>query len=141
MASNQLTRSGTALKSTCKPCLKGDVAATVQSLVVAWSSFVVALDQTLYHYLAKKSMKITIYGKEDCSYCKRAVELSKQLIERGCADSYTYDIVEEGSTRRHSVLFGPTGPNRSADLVDGVAIGGIRNWPHSPNALSHKGPV
>jgi glutaredoxin 1 len=41
-------------------------------------------------------MKITIYGKDSCSYCKRAVELSKQLIERGCADSYTYDIVEEG---------------------------------------------
>lgn len=71
-------------------------------------------------------MKITIYGKEDCSYCKRAVELSKQLIERGCADSYTYfNIVEEGfDAATLSIILGRPVRTVPQILVDGVAIGG-----------------
>lgn len=34
-------------------------------------------------------MKIVIYGKDSCSYCKRAVELAKQLKSQGHGD-YEY---------------------------------------------------
>ena len=38
-------------------------------------------------------MKITIYGKDNCSFCKRAVELSKQLKAQGHGDYEYVDIV------------------------------------------------
>lgn len=41
-------------------------------------------------------MKITIYGKDNCSFCKRAVELAKQLKYQGHGDYEYIDIVEAG---------------------------------------------
>ncbi len=41
-------------------------------------------------------MKIEIYGKDDCSYCKRAVELAKQLKTQGHGDYEYIDIVATG---------------------------------------------
>jgi glutaredoxin 1 len=41
-------------------------------------------------------MKIVIYGKDSCSYCKRAVELAKQLKSQGHGDYEYIDIVEAG---------------------------------------------
>lgn len=41
-------------------------------------------------------MKITIYGKDNCSFCKRAVELSKQLKTQGLSDYEYIDIVANG---------------------------------------------
>ncbi|MDH0489655.1 GrxA family glutaredoxin [Klebsiella michiganensis] len=41
-------------------------------------------------------MKIIIYGKDSCPYCKRAVELAKQLKSQGHGDYEYIDIVEAG---------------------------------------------
>lgn len=41
-------------------------------------------------------MKITIYGKDNCYFCKRAVELSKQLKLQGHGDYEYIYIVEAG---------------------------------------------
>lgn len=41
-------------------------------------------------------MKIVIYGKDSCSYCKRAVELAKQLKSQSHGDYEYIDIVEAG---------------------------------------------
>lgn len=41
-------------------------------------------------------MTITIYGRDNCSYCKRAVELAKQLKGHGYSDYEYIDITTAG---------------------------------------------
>ena len=41
-------------------------------------------------------MTITIYGRDNCSYCKRAVELAKQLKGHGYGDYEYIDITSAG---------------------------------------------
>ena len=41
-------------------------------------------------------MKVVIYGRDNCSYCKRAVELAKQLHGHGFGDYEYIDIVSAG---------------------------------------------
>lgn len=42
------------------------------------------------------TMTITIYGRDNCSYCKRAVELAKQLKGHGYGDYEYIDITTAG---------------------------------------------
>jgi glutaredoxin 1 len=70
-------------------------------------------------------MKIVIYGKDSCSYCKRAVELAKQLKSQGHGDYEYIDIVEAGIDALRSGRAGrEAGANGSADLRRGEPIGG-----------------
>ncbi len=41
-------------------------------------------------------MKVVIYGRDNCSYCKRAVELAKQLKGHGYGDYEYIDITTAG---------------------------------------------
>ncbi|ELY4099541.1 GrxA family glutaredoxin [Cronobacter sakazakii] len=41
-------------------------------------------------------MKVVIYGRDNCSYCKRAVELAKQLQGHGFGDYEYIDIMAAG---------------------------------------------
>ncbi len=41
----------------------------------------------------EKTMKFVIYGRENCSFCKRAVELAKQLQGHGYGEYQYIDIV------------------------------------------------
>lgn len=71
-------------------------------------------------------MNITIYGKDDCSFCKRAVALSDQLIERGLAASHKYvNIVEEGiDAAGLADIMGKVVRTVPQILVDGKPLGG-----------------
>ncbi|HCL5638245.1 TPA: GrxA family glutaredoxin [Klebsiella aerogenes] len=71
-------------------------------------------------------MKIIIYGKDNCSFCKRAVELAKQLSAGGSIAGFEYiDIVAVGID---AVALGKIvgKPVRTVPqiLVDGESIGG-----------------
>lgn len=70
-------------------------------------------------------MKITIYGKDSCSYCKRAVELSKQLKSQGLSDYEYIDIVANGiDAVALGELMGKPVRTVPQILVDGKSIGG-----------------
>lgn len=61
-------------------------------------------------------MKIEIYGKDDCSYCKRAVELAKQLKTQGHGDYEYIDIVATGIDAATGRVSRKASKNRAADL-------------------------
>lgn len=70
-------------------------------------------------------MKIVIYGKDSCSYCKRAVELVKQLKSQGHGDYEYIDIVEAGiDATALGQLVGKPVRTVPQILVDGKSIGG-----------------
>ncbi|HGH5398726.1 TPA: GrxA family glutaredoxin [Raoultella planticola] len=71
-------------------------------------------------------MKITIYGKDDCSFCKRAVELAKQLVDGQNIDSYEYvDIIAAGiDAAGLAEIVGKPVRTVPQIFVDGKSIGG-----------------
>ncbi|APM29156.1 GrxA family glutaredoxin [Klebsiella michiganensis] len=70
-------------------------------------------------------MKITIYGKDNCSFCKRAVELSKQVKSQGHGDFEYIDIVANGiDAVALGELMGKPVRTVPQILVDGKSIGG-----------------
>lgn len=70
-------------------------------------------------------MKIVIYGKDNCSFCKRAVELSKQLKSQGHGDFEYIDIVANGiDAVALGELMGKPVRTVPQILVDGKSIGG-----------------
>lgn len=70
-------------------------------------------------------MKIEIYGKDDCSYCKRAVELAKQLKTQGHGDYEYIDIVVAGiDAATLGQLVGKPVRTVPQIFVDGEPIGG-----------------
>ncbi|EPO4282074.1 MULTISPECIES: GrxA family glutaredoxin [Klebsiella pneumoniae complex] len=70
-------------------------------------------------------MKIFIYGKDSCSYCKRAVELAKQLKYQGHGDYEYIDIVEAGiDAVALGNLVGKPVRTVPQIFVDGEPIGG-----------------
>ncbi|HHR0648272.1 TPA: GrxA family glutaredoxin [Klebsiella oxytoca] len=70
-------------------------------------------------------MKITIYGKDNCSFCKRAVELSKQVKSQGHGDFEYIDIVANGiDAVALGELMGKPVRTIPQILVDGKSIGG-----------------
>ncbi len=73
-------------------------------------------------------MKVVIYGRDNCSYCKRAVELAKQLHGHGFGDYEYIDIVSAGIDKEK--LSDPVGkPVETIPqvFVNGEPIGVIRN--------------
>ncbi|WP_118860451.1 GrxA family glutaredoxin [Raoultella ornithinolytica] len=70
-------------------------------------------------------MKITIYGKDSCSYCKRAVELSKQLKSQGHCDYEYVDIFASGiDAAALGELVGKPVQTVPQIFIDGEPIGG-----------------
>ncbi|WP_154943599.1 GrxA family glutaredoxin [Klebsiella grimontii] len=70
-------------------------------------------------------MKITIYGKDNCSFCKRAVELSKQLESQGHGEYEYIDIVASGiDAAALGELVGKPVRTVPQIFVDGEPIGG-----------------
>lgn len=70
-------------------------------------------------------MKIVIYGKDNCSFCKRAVELSKQVKSQGHGDFEYIDIVANGiDAVALGELMGKPVRTVPQILVDGKSIGG-----------------
>lgn len=71
-------------------------------------------------------MKITIYGKDDCSFCKRAVALAKQLDAGNNIESYEYvDIVAAGiDAAGLAEIVGKPVRTVPQILADGKSIGG-----------------
>lgn len=70
-------------------------------------------------------MKIIIYGKDNCSFCKRAVELSKQLESQGHGEYKYIDIVASGiDAAALGELVGKPVRTVPQIFVDGRSIGG-----------------
>ncbi|WP_440941397.1 glutaredoxin domain-containing protein [Klebsiella pneumoniae] len=62
-------------------------------------------------------MKIVIYGKDSCSYCKHAVELAKHVKSQDHGDYEYIDIVEADiDAAALGELVGETGSNGSSNL-------------------------
>lgn len=71
------------------------------------------------------TMTITIYGRDNCSYCKRAVELAKQLKGHGYGDYEYIDITTAGIDKEKlSEIVGKPVETIPQVLIDGQPIGG-----------------
>lgn len=75
-------------------------------------------------------MKIVIYGKDSCSYCKRAVELAKQLVSGNNIESYEcVDIVAAGiDAAGLAEIVGKPVRTVPQILADGESIGGYNEF-------------
>ncbi|EHT4162683.1 GrxA family glutaredoxin [Escherichia coli] len=70
-------------------------------------------------------MKVVIYGRDNCSYCKRAVELAKQLKGHGYSDYEYIDITTAGIDKKKlSEIVGKPVETIPQVLIDGQPIGG-----------------
>lgn len=70
-------------------------------------------------------MTIVIYGRDNCSYCKRAVELAKQLKGHGYGDYEYIDITTAGIDKEKlSEIVGKPVETIPQVLIDGQPIGG-----------------
>ncbi|ECF6103383.1 GrxA family glutaredoxin [Salmonella enterica subsp. diarizonae] len=73
--------------------------------------------------------EITIYGRDNCSYCKRAVELAKQLQSRGYGEYEYIDIVAAGiGKEKLSELVGKSVETIPQVFVNGEPIGGYEEF-------------
>ncbi|HBS5700700.1 TPA: GrxA family glutaredoxin [Klebsiella aerogenes] len=76
-------------------------------------------------------MKCVIYGRDNCSFCKRAVELAKQLQLQGHGyGEYQYiDIVAAGIDKQKlSVMVGKPVETIPQVFLDDVPIGGYTEF-------------
>ncbi|EDQ3388017.1 GrxA family glutaredoxin [Salmonella enterica subsp. houtenae] len=74
-------------------------------------------------------MKVVIYGRDNCSFCKRAIELAKQLQSRGYGEYEYIDIVAAGIGREKlSELVGKSVETIPQVLVNGESIGGYAEF-------------
>ncbi|HED1651872.1 TPA: GrxA family glutaredoxin [Enterobacter hormaechei subsp. hoffmannii] len=74
-------------------------------------------------------MKVVIYGRENCSYCKRAVELAKQLHDHGFGDYEYIDIMSAGIDKKKlSDLVGKQVETIPQVFVNGEHIGGYTEF-------------
>ncbi|ECQ3861661.1 GrxA family glutaredoxin [Salmonella enterica] len=72
---------------------------------------------------------IIIYGRDNCSFCKRAVELAKQLHGHGYGDYQYIDIIEAGIDKgKLSDLVGKPVDTVPQVFVDGEPIGGYSEF-------------
>ncbi|EMM0022544.1 TPA: GrxA family glutaredoxin [Klebsiella pneumoniae] len=70
-------------------------------------------------------MKCVIYGRDNCSFCKRAVELAKQLQGHGYGEYQYIDIVAAGIDKQKlSDMVGKPVRTVPQIFVDGEPIGG-----------------
>ncbi|HHX8003666.1 TPA: GrxA family glutaredoxin [Escherichia coli] len=70
-------------------------------------------------------MKVVIYGRDNCSYCKRAVELAKQLKGHGYGDYEYIDITTAGIDKEKlSEIVDKPIETIPQVLIDGQPIGG-----------------
>ncbi|HBZ8439188.1 TPA: GrxA family glutaredoxin [Klebsiella aerogenes] len=74
-------------------------------------------------------MKFVIYGRENCSFCKRAVELAKQLQGHGYGEYQYIDIVAAGIDKQKlSDMVGKPVETIPQILADGESIGGYNEF-------------
>ncbi|WP_042935048.1 GrxA family glutaredoxin [Klebsiella pneumoniae] len=81
-------------------------------------------------------MKVVIYGRDNCSYCKRAVELAKQLNGHGFGNYEYIDIVSAGIDKEKlSDLVGKPVETIPQVFVNGEPIGGYTEFAAFASAL------
>ncbi|EPP3538464.1 MULTISPECIES: GrxA family glutaredoxin [Klebsiella] len=74
-------------------------------------------------------MKFVIYGRENCSFCKRAVELAKQLQGHGYGEYQYIDIVAAGIDKQKlSDMVGKPVETIPQVFLDDVPIGGYAEF-------------
>ncbi|EGT5208597.1 GrxA family glutaredoxin [Cronobacter sakazakii] len=74
-------------------------------------------------------MKVVIYGRDNCSFCKRAVELAKQLQGHGFGDYEYIDIMATGiGKEKLSDLVGKPVETIPQVFVNGETIGGYTEF-------------
>ncbi|ELY3572284.1 MULTISPECIES: GrxA family glutaredoxin [Cronobacter] len=74
-------------------------------------------------------MKVVIYGLDNCSFCKRAVELAKQLQGHGFGDYEYIDIMAAGIDKEKlSDLVGKPVETIPQVFVNGETIGGYTEF-------------
>ena len=73
-------------------------------------------------------MKITIYGRENCSWCSKAKDLASNLLQSQTIDSYEYiDYQKENmSAKDLSEIAGTQVKTVPIILIDGKYIGGYK---------------
>lgn len=73
-------------------------------------------------------MKITIYGRENCSWCYKAKDLASNLLQNQTIDSYEYiDYQKENmSVKDLSEIAGTQVKTVPIILIDGEYIGGYK---------------
>lgn len=73
-------------------------------------------------------MKITIYGRENCSWCSKAKDLASNLLQNQTIDSYEYiDYQKENmSVKDLSEIAGTQVKTVPIILIDGEYIGGYK---------------
>ncbi|EDY5134350.1 GrxA family glutaredoxin [Salmonella enterica subsp. enterica serovar Thompson] len=73
--------------------------------------------------------EITIYGRDNCSFCKRAIELAKLLQSRGYGEYEYIDIVAASiGKEKLSELVGKSVETIPQIFVDGESIGGYEEF-------------
>ncbi|PJX40735.1 GrxA family glutaredoxin [Klebsiella sp. E-Nf3] len=74
-------------------------------------------------------MNFVIYGRENCSFCKRAVELAKQLQGHGYGEYQYIDIVAAGIDKQKlSDMVGKPVETIPQVFLDDVPIGGYAEF-------------
>ncbi len=74
-------------------------------------------------------MKCVIYGRDNCSFCKRAVELAKQLQGHGYGEYQYIDIVAAGIDKQKlSDMVGKPVETIPQVFLDDVPIGGYTEF-------------
>lgn len=87
------------------------------------------VDMEIEKKIMTKGMKVVIYGRENCSYCKRAVELAKQLHGHGFGDYEYIDIMSAGIDKEKlSDLVGKPVGTIPQVFVNGEPIGGYTEF-------------
>lgn len=77
----------------------------------------------------EKTMNFVIYGRENCSFCKRAVELAKQLQGHGYGEYQYIDIVSAGIDKQKlSDMVGKPVETIPQVFLDDVPIGGYTEF-------------
>ncbi len=77
----------------------------------------------------EKTMKFVIYGRENCSFCKQAVELAKQLQGHGYGKYQYIDIVAAGIDKQKlSEMVGKPVETIPQVFLDDVPIGGYTEF-------------
>lgn len=73
-------------------------------------------------------MKVTIYGREKCSWCSKAKDLASNLLQNQTIDSYEYiDYQKENmSVKDLSEIAGTQVKTVPIILIDGEYIGGYK---------------
>ena len=73
-------------------------------------------------------MKITIYGRENCSWCSKAKDLASNLLQSQAVDNYEYiDYQKENlSADELSKIAGTQVKTVPIILLDGEYIGGYK---------------